>query len=86
VFELPASQWDLGTMFFVAESITEAPEEFRAAVAGFIGALRPGAPFAAAFMAGSDGYPVAGTYFPALPITPDDVRLRYGDPGTAAHP
>ena len=59
VFDLPKARWDLGTMFFVAESITEDPAEFRAAVARFIGALKPGAPFAAAFMAGSDGYPVA---------------------------
>lgn len=74
VFELEEAQWDLGTMFFVAESITEDPAEFRAAVARFVGALKPGAPFAAAFMAGSDGYPVAGTRFPALPITATDVR------------
>jgi hypothetical protein len=73
VFELPAAQWDLGTMFFVAESITEDPREFRAAIDRFLGALKPGAPFAAAFMAGSDGYRVAGTRFPALSITPDDV-------------
>ena len=73
VFDLPAAQWDLGTMFFVAESITEDPAEFRDAVARFVGALKPGAPFAATFMAGSDGYPVAGTRFPALPITAADV-------------
>jgi hypothetical protein len=76
VFDLPAAQWDLGTLFFVAESITEDPAEFRAALARFVGALKPGAPFAAAFMAGSDGYPVAGTRFPALPITPADVRAH----------
>jgi NNMT/PNMT/TEMT family len=74
VFGLPKAWWNLGTMFFVAESITEDPAEFRAAVAAFVGALAPGAPFAAAFMAGSDGYLVDGTHFPALPISPDDVR------------
>jgi len=74
VFDLPKARWDLGTMFFVAESITEDPVEFRAAVAAFVGALTPGAPFAAAFMAGSDGYRVEGTRFPALPIKPGDVR------------
>jgi hypothetical protein len=76
VFELPAAQWELGTMFFVAESITEDPEEFRDAIHGFVGALQPGAPFAATFMAGSSGYPVAGQRFPALRITPADVRER----------
>jgi hypothetical protein len=60
-------------MFFVAESITEDPAEFDEAVSCFIRALAPGAPFAAAFMAGSDGYAVGSTRFPALPISADDV-------------
>jgi hypothetical protein len=84
VFELPKARWDLGTMFFVAESITEDPAEFRAAVAAFVAALKPGAPFAAAFMAGSEGYPVAGTHFPALPIDPDDVWQHLTDLGAGA--
>jgi hypothetical protein len=81
IFDLPSAGWDLGTMFFVAESITEDREEFHRALASFIGALTPGAPFAAAFMAGSKGYRVAGTRFPALPITPDDVAERFGQLG-----
>jgi hypothetical protein len=81
VFDLPEAQWDLGTMFFVAESITKDPAEFRAAVARFVGALRPGAPFAAAFMAGSDGYEVAGTVYPAVPITPDHVWRHLSELG-----
>jgi hypothetical protein len=83
VFGLPAEQWDLGTMFFVAESITEDREEFRDAVAHFVGALKPGAPFAAAFMAGSDGYPVADTRFPALPITTGDVERHFTELGAS---
>jgi TIR domain/NNMT/PNMT/TEMT family len=81
VFGLPRAQWQLGTMFFVAESITEDPAEFRAAIGGFVGALQPGAPFAATFMANSIGYPVAGTSFPALPITEDDVTERFTELG-----
>jgi hypothetical protein len=81
VFHLPQGQWELGTMFFVAESITEDPAEFRAAIEGFVGALQPRAPFAAAFMAGSDGYPVDGTRFPALEITSDDVTERFTELG-----
>jgi hypothetical protein len=76
VFKLPKARWDLGTMFFVAESITEDPDEFHAALESFLGALKPGAPFATAFMAGSDGYDVADIRFPALPVTPDDVTLH----------
>jgi hypothetical protein len=81
VFELPKARWDLGTMFFVAESITKNPEEFRAAVGHFVGALKPDAPFAAAFMAGSGGYEVAGTDFPAVPITRDDVERHLTELG-----
>ena len=77
VFELPAARWQLGTMFFVAESITEEPEEFRAAIDGFVGALQPDSPFAAAFMAGSAGYKVDDISFPALPITTDDVMDHF---------
>ncbi|CAM5649016.1 hypothetical protein SANTM175S_10556 [Streptomyces antimycoticus] len=45
-----AERWDLGTMFFVAESITTSLDEFRRGVGCFMSALNPGAPFAAAFM------------------------------------
>lgn len=83
VFDLPRAQWQLGTMFFVAESITEDPAEFRAAIRGFVRALESGAPFAATFMAGSDGYPVAGTAFPALHINPDDVTERFAEFGAS---
>lgn len=77
VFDLPVAQWQLGTMFFVAESITEEPEEFHAAIDGFVSALQSHSPFAATFMAGSDGYDVADISFPALPITTDDVMEHF---------
>jgi hypothetical protein len=83
VFGLPRARWQLGTMCFVAESITEDPDEFQAAIGGFIGALQPGAPFAATFMAGSEGYPVADTRFPALRITRDDVARRFTEVGAS---
>lgn len=51
--------WDLGTMFFVAESITREPRVVLAAPA---------------FMAGSGGYEVGGRVFPTVPITRDDVE------------
>lgn len=81
VFDLPKARWNLGTMFFVAESITQDPVEFRTAVTAFVNALTPGAPFAAAFMAGSDGYLVDGTRFPALQIKSDDVRRHLAELG-----
>jgi hypothetical protein len=68
VFDLPRAQWQVGTMFFVAESITEDPAEFRAALERFVGAL---------------GYPVAGTPFPALYITRDDVAQHLTELGVS---
>jgi hypothetical protein len=74
VFDLPAAAWDIGTMFFVAESLTGSPGEFTAATHRFIDALRPGAPFAAAFMEKSEGYQVGDQMFPAVPVTAETVR------------
>lgn len=73
VFRLGRGQWDLGTMFFVAESISSSPLEFRAAVTGFVTALKPGAPFAASFMERSEGWRAGGRAFPAVSVGEADV-------------
>jgi hypothetical protein len=77
VFRLPPAQWQLGTMFFVAESITRDPGEFAKAIKRFIGALEPNSPFAAAFMSGSEGYTVGDVTFPAVPITETDITGHF---------
>ncbi|MBO0867878.1 MAG: hypothetical protein J2P15_04880 [Micromonosporaceae bacterium] len=74
IFHLRPRQFDLGTMFFVAESISEQRREFQTAVRRFIGALRPGAPFAAAFMQDSSGYYVGPIPFPAVAVSKRDVK------------
>ncbi|MCX4739287.1 MULTISPECIES: SCO2525 family SAM-dependent methyltransferase [Streptomyces] len=81
VFELGAAEpgWDVGTMFFVAESITTSLEEFQNAVRSFMHALKPGAPFATAFMEHSQGYRVGDIEFPARDIDKEDVRTALGD-------
>lgn len=68
IFDLPAGRWDVGTMFFVACSLSADRGEFEAAVRRFVGALKPDAPFAAAFMTGSNGYEVKGVRFPAVRV------------------
>jgi hypothetical protein len=72
--KLPRNQWGLGTMFFVAESITQRELEFQMAVNNFISMLRPGAPFAAAFMWESKGYRIGSIDFPAVSIQPVDIE------------
>jgi hypothetical protein len=74
MFRLPQRRWDVGTMFFVAESISDQEREFKAAVERFIGSLRPGAPFAAAFMRDSAGYYVDRLRFPAVAVREVDVE------------
>lgn len=74
LFELRPNQFDLGTMFFVAESISTQEAEFRRATQLFVESLLPGAPFAAAFMCHSQGYVVGSTFFPACSIDVADVE------------
>ena len=73
IFDLPRRTWDLGSMFFVADGITEDHEEFEAAVRTFLGALVPGSPFLMAFMEGSTGYDVHGVKFPSVRVTPESL-------------
>jgi len=73
IFDLPRRAWQLGTMFFVAESITNDPQEFIRATASFLLALQHGAPFAAAFMTHSRGYQVGGVDFPAVRLDCDQI-------------
>lgn len=73
IFSLRKRTWDLGTMFFVACSLSTDIQEFHQATRRFVRSLKPGAPFAAAFMEGSDGYPVGDATFPAVRIRTEDV-------------
>ncbi|WP_237530819.1 SCO2525 family SAM-dependent methyltransferase [Streptomyces sp. SID3212] len=67
-------RWSLGTMFFVAESMSTSHREFETGVERFLRALAPGAPFAAAFMEGSQGYKVGERFFPACSVTGTEIR------------
>ena len=75
LFALEPGQYDIGTMFFVAESITTHIDEFQRATQRFIDSLVPGAPFAAAFMRRSRGYFVGSTFFPACSIDVADIEI-----------
>lgn len=74
IFKLRKGRWDIGTMFFVAESLSEDHGEFERALACFFDALKPGAPFAAAFMERSAGYEVDDTPYPAVWIDADQLE------------
>ncbi|MDY7083705.1 MAG: SCO2525 family SAM-dependent methyltransferase [Actinomycetota bacterium] len=74
VFSLGPDQYDMGTMFFVAESITTRTDEFERATRQFVNSLHRNAPFAAAFMRDSSGYLVGNRFFPACSINRADVQ------------
>ncbi|WP_424536122.1 SCO2525 family SAM-dependent methyltransferase [Sphaerisporangium viridialbum] len=76
IFDLPRAKWDVGTMFFVAESITTAKLEFERAIRSFLDALKPGAPFVIALMENSEGYRVGTHFFPAIRVDKDVVRRK----------
>ena len=77
IFHLPQRRWDAATMFFCAESITERQDEFERACAAFARAVRPGGVLAAAFLAGSRGYEVAGEAYPAVSVTVESVAHAF---------
>jgi hypothetical protein len=74
LFGLQADQYDIGTMFFVAESITTRMPEFREAIRLFVHSLVKGSPFATTFVRMSSGYQVGGRQFPACWVTERDVQ------------
>jgi hypothetical protein len=74
LFDLPPCAWDLGTMFFVACSISTDRVEFQTSLDCFTAALRPGAPFAVAVMERSVGYDVHGAHYPAVWLEDADLR------------
>lgn len=77
IFDLPKARWDAATMFFCAESITERQSEFERACAAFAQCVRADGLVAAAFLAGSKGYTVADTAFPALAISDESLREAF---------
>ncbi|GAA4918057.1 NNMT/PNMT/TEMT family protein [Stackebrandtia albiflava] len=71
------AEYDMATMFFVAESISTELREFSTAVERFLGLIKPGGRFAAAFMKESAGYRVDETLYPAVAISETDVRQQF---------
>jgi hypothetical protein len=74
-FRLAGSGYDGASMHFVAESVTEDRDEFRAFCAAFAGAVRPGGLLVAAFMEGMGRYRLGdGSEWPGVPVDIADVE------------
>ncbi|MFF8289419.1 class I SAM-dependent methyltransferase [Streptomyces sp. NPDC016309] len=72
---VPPGAYDLASMNFVAESVTEDADEFAALCGTFIHAVRPGGHLVAAFMENMPSYHIgAGLSWPAFPVDTTAVR------------
>jgi hypothetical protein len=68
-FALAGSGYDLASMHFVAESITEDPDEFAEFCASFIATVKPGGHLIAAFMENMSRYQLGdGSQWPGVPV------------------
>jgi MFS family permease len=75
VRDLPEGTYDLASMHFVAESITEDFEEFASICRTFIHSVRPGGLLVAAFMENMPRYRLGdGPFWPGCPVDGDAVR------------
>jgi len=71
--------YDLASMHFVAEGVTEDAAEFAAFCRAFVESVRPGGHLVAAFMAGLRRYQMrAGPSWPAYPIDVDTIEEVFG--------
>ena len=73
-FALAGADYDLASMHFVAESVTEDPDEFARFCAAFVATVRPGGLLVAAFMENMARYELGdGSRWPGLPVDSADV-------------
>jgi hypothetical protein len=70
--------YDLASMHFVAEGVTESRAEFVALTRAFITSVRPGGYLVAAFMENLGRFHLGGRQWPSYPIGVDDVREAFG--------
>ena len=77
-FDLEPGLYGLGSMFFVAESVTSDENEFRTMCCRFVESVRPGGYVVAAFMAGMSEYGVAEEVLPSYPLSEDRLADVFG--------
>jgi hypothetical protein len=78
-FALAGAGYDLASMHFVAESVTEEPDEFAAFCAAFAATVRPGGHLVAAFMENMGRYALGdGSRWPGTPVDAPAVSRVFG--------
>lgn len=74
IYDLPKSSYDLASMFFCAESITDSYKQFQVACLSFIQSAKKNGYLVATFMENSKGYEINGVQFPTYPVNTSLVR------------
>ena len=78
-FALAGAGYDLASMHFVAESVTEDPDEFDGFCRAFVDTVRPGGHLVAAFMENMGRYELGdGSRWPGVPVDVAVVRQVFG--------
>lgn len=79
LFSLPAETWDVLSMNFVIESVTDSRENLARGIAAVAGALEPGGTLLSSHMLGFTGSEYAGERFDAVPFTLDEIRAEIAE-------
>lgn len=78
-FALAGADYDLASMHFVAESVTEDPDEFDRFCAAFVATVRPGGHVVAGFMENMGRYELGdGSRWPGVPVDVAAVERVFG--------
>ncbi len=73
IYDLPERAWDVATMFFCAEAVTDKQEEFDRACSCFARCVRVGGTLVAAFLLNSKSYVLDGRRYPVMTLTEDSL-------------
>ena len=74
IYNLPKNKYDLASMFFCAESITNEYKEFVKICVKFLDCVKPEGHAVATFMENSKGYSISDVKFPSVSIDSSDLE------------
>lgn len=74
IYNLSKNKFDLASMFFCAESITDDKNEFISVCRKFVDCVKTNGYLVAAFMENSKGYSISGIKFPSISISQKDLK------------
>jgi NNMT/PNMT/TEMT family len=77
IFDLPEREWDIGTMFFCAEAVTDEQSEFDRACGCFARSLRTGGLLVAAFLLNSKSYVLDGRQYKVMNLTEESLKNTF---------